>query len=66
MLPKALQTYARLTHEVPVAQVSVRNLDPASARYLVTLAVYRVVITQSGFNTEPANAAARAANEARP
>jgi hypothetical protein len=31
------QTYARLTHEGPVAQVSVRNLDPASARYLVTL-----------------------------
>jgi hypothetical protein len=31
------QTYARLTHEGPVAQVTVRNLDPASARYLVTL-----------------------------
>jgi len=31
------QTYARLTHEGPVAQVSVRSLDPASARYLVTI-----------------------------
>jgi hypothetical protein len=167
------QTYARLTHEGPVAQVSVRSLDPASARYLVTIrrldgtnrvqtcelqgdewvlsgrvqkwkpwanllgldatytleqlsnmyfsaarangkpitacdiadvapridqyvpqawfawlaakaftvdrrfgsanympladaAVYRVVITQSGFNAEPVNQAARAANEARP
>jgi hypothetical protein len=167
------QTYARLTHEAPVAEVSVRSLDPASARYLVTLrrldgsnrsqtcelqgdewvlsgrvqkwkpwanllgldatytleqlsnmyfsagrangkpitacdiadvapridqylpanwrawlaaqaftvdrhfgsanympladaAVYRVVITQSGFNAEPANEAARTANEARP
>jgi hypothetical protein len=167
------QIYARLTHEGPVAQVSVRSLDPASARYLVSIrrldgtnrvqtcelqgdewvlsgrvqkwkpwanllgldatytleqlsnmyfsaarangkqitacdiadvaprinqfvprawlawfaaraftvdrrfgsanymplanaAVYRVVITQSGFNAEPANQAARAANEARP
>jgi hypothetical protein len=167
------QTYARLTHEAPVAQVSVRSLDPATARYLVTIrrldgtgrvqtcelqgdewvlsgrvqkwkpwanllgldatytleqlsnmyfsaarangkpitacdiadvapridqylphawlawlaaqvftldrrfgsanympladaAVYRVVITQSGFNAEPANQPARAANEARP
>jgi hypothetical protein len=31
------QTYARLAHEAPVAQVSVRSLDPATARYLVTL-----------------------------
>ena len=31
------QTYARLTHEAPVALVSVRNLDPAAARYLVTI-----------------------------
>ncbi|HEX4077705.1 MAG TPA: hypothetical protein VHX61_02370 [Rhizomicrobium sp.] len=31
------QTYARLTHEGPVALVSVRSLDPASARYLVTV-----------------------------
>ncbi len=31
------QTYARLTHEGPVALVSVRGLDPASARYLVTI-----------------------------
>ena len=31
------QTYARLTHEGPVAQVSVRSLDPASARFLVTM-----------------------------
>lgn len=31
------QTYARLTHERPVAEVSVRSLDPASARYLVTI-----------------------------
>jgi hypothetical protein len=31
------QTYARLTHEGPVALVSVRSLDPASARYLVTI-----------------------------
>jgi hypothetical protein len=31
------QTYARLTHEAPVALVSVRSLDPASARYLVTI-----------------------------
>ena len=167
------QTYARLTHEGPVAEVSVRTLDRTSARYLVTIrrldgsnraqtcelqgdewvlsgrvqkwkpwanllgldatytleqlsnmyfsaarangkpitacdiadvapridqylpdawldwlaaraftvdrhfgsgnympladgAVYRVVITQSGFNAEPVNQAARAANEARP
>jgi hypothetical protein len=167
------QTFARLTHEGPVAQVSVRALDPALSRYLVTIrrldgtgrvqtceldgdewvlsgrvqkwkpwanllgldatytleqlsnmyfsaargngkpitacdledvaprlnqliprgwltwlaakaytvdrrfgsanympladsAVYRVVITQSGFNAEPANTAARTANEARP
>ncbi|MGH6877060.1 MAG: hypothetical protein ACREHV_06720 [Rhizomicrobium sp.] len=167
------QTFARLTHEGPVAQVSVRALDPARSRYLVTLrrldgtnrvqtceldgdewvlsgrvqkwkpwanlfgldatytleqlsnmyfsaargngkpitacdiedvapgidqyipqrwvtwlaaraytvdrrfgsanymplangAVYRVVITQSGFNSEPVNAAARTANDARP
>ena len=31
------QTYARLTHEGPVALVSVRGLDARSARYLVTL-----------------------------
>ena len=31
------QTYARLTHEGPVALVSVRSLDPASSRYLVTI-----------------------------
>ena len=31
------QTYARLTHEGPVAEVSVRVLDPASSHYLVTV-----------------------------
>jgi hypothetical protein len=40
-----MQTYARLTHEGPVAEVSVRALDPASQRYLVT--VHRLDETNS-------------------
>jgi len=31
------QAFARLTHEGPVAQVSVRTLDPLRSRYLVTI-----------------------------
>ncbi|MGD0192148.1 MAG: hypothetical protein ABSD74_15520 [Rhizomicrobium sp.] len=32
-----IQTYARLTHEGPVADVSVRAIDPAGQRYEVTV-----------------------------
>ena len=40
-----IQTYARLTHEGPVAEVSVRALDPASQTYAVT--VHRLDETNS-------------------
>ncbi|HEX3430430.1 MAG TPA: hypothetical protein VHT03_06045 [Rhizomicrobium sp.] len=43
-----------------------RRFGSANYMPLADGAVYRVVITQSGFNSEPANAAARTANEARP
>jgi hypothetical protein len=44
------------------------DLRFGSANYmpLADATVYRVVITQSGFDAEPANQPARAANEARP
>jgi hypothetical protein len=31
------QTYARLTHEGPVAEISVKAVDPATSRYAVTI-----------------------------
>jgi hypothetical protein len=43
-----------------------RRFGSANYMPLANGAVYRVVITQSGFNAEPVNAAARTANEARP
>ena len=43
-----------------------RRFGSANYMPLADGAVYRVVITQSGFNAEPGNAAARTANEARP
>lgn len=43
-----------------------RRFGSANYMPLTDGAVYRVVITQSGFNAEPRNTAARAANEARP
>jgi hypothetical protein len=43
-----------------------RRFGSANYMPLADGAVYRVVITQSGFNAEPVNQAARAANEARP
>ncbi|HEY2444878.1 MAG TPA: hypothetical protein VGI20_03985 [Rhizomicrobium sp.] len=43
-----------------------RRFGSANYMPLADGAVYRVVITQSGFNSEPVNAAARTANNARP
>ena len=43
-----------------------RRFGDANYMPLADGAVYRVVITQSGFNAEPANDAARKANDARP
>jgi hypothetical protein len=43
-----------------------RRFGSANYMPLADGALYRVVITQSGFNAEPGNAAARTANEARP
>lgn len=43
-----------------------RRFGSANYMPLADKAVYRVVITQSGFNAEPVNQAARAANDARP
>lgn len=43
-----------------------RRFGSANYMPLADRAVYRVVITQSGFNAEPVNQAARAANDARP
>ncbi|MGH6890359.1 MAG: hypothetical protein ACREHF_14380 [Rhizomicrobium sp.] len=43
-----------------------RRFGSANYMPLANGAVYRVVITQSGFNAEPVNAAARTANAARP
>jgi hypothetical protein len=43
-----------------------RRFGSANYMPLANGAVFRVVITQSGFNAEPVNAAARAANDARP
>ncbi|MGD0867749.1 MAG: hypothetical protein ABSA49_19600, partial [Rhizomicrobium sp.] len=31
------QTYSRLSHEGPVAEVTVKSLDPANSRYLVSV-----------------------------
>jgi hypothetical protein len=45
-----MQTYARLTHEGPVADVSVRALDPATQRYEVT--VHRLDETNSTTSCE--------------
>lgn len=43
-----------------------RRFGSANYMPLANGAVYRVVITQSGFNAEPVNEPARAANDARP
>jgi hypothetical protein len=43
-----------------------RRFGDANYMPLADGAVYRVVITQSGFNTEPANDTARKANDTRP
>jgi hypothetical protein len=43
-----------------------RRFGDANYMPLADGAIYRVVITQSGFNAEPENDAAKAANEARP
>jgi len=43
-----------------------RRFGDANYMPLADGAVYRVVITQSGFNAQPANEIARAANDARP
>ena len=43
-----------------------RKFGDANYMPLADGAVYRVVITQSGFNAEPQNDAAKAANDARP
>jgi hypothetical protein len=43
-----------------------RRFGSANYMPLADAAVYRVVITQSGFNAEPVNQPARAANGARP
>jgi hypothetical protein len=43
-----------------------RRFGSANYMPLANGAVYRVVITQSGFNAEPVNVAARTANDARP
>jgi hypothetical protein len=43
-----------------------RRFGDANYMPLADGAVYRVVITQSGFNSEPVNEAARKANDARP
>ena len=43
-----------------------RRFGSANYMPLANGAVYRVVITQSGFNAEPVDQAAGAANEARP
>jgi hypothetical protein len=48
------------------AYASDRHFGSANYMPLADGAVYRVIITQSGFNAEPVNDAARKANDARP